>query len=45
MLSYNDLKEMEGESQEIVCHFCSNKINVTRQEISKLVVTAHARLN
>lgn len=45
MLSYDDLKEMEGESQEIVCHFCNNRINVSREEIGKLVVTAQARMN
>lgn len=45
MLSYNDLKEMEGESQEIVCHFCNNRVNVTKQQISNLIAAAQARLN
>ncbi|MEX1062807.1 MAG: Hsp33 family molecular chaperone HslO [Balneolaceae bacterium] len=45
LLSYDDLKEMEGESQEMVCHFCNNRIKVSRNEIHDLVVSAHAKMN
>jgi len=45
MLDYEDLKDMEGESQEIVCHFCNNRIRVSPEEIHELAVNAHARLN
>ncbi|MEX0769427.1 MAG: Hsp33 family molecular chaperone HslO [Balneolaceae bacterium] len=45
MLNYEDLKDMEGESQEIVCHFCNNKIQVSPEEINDLIVNAHAKLN
>jgi len=45
MLSYADLKEMEGETQEMVCHYCNNRIMVERDEIDELVVHAHAKMN
>ena len=45
MLSYDDLRDMEGESQEMVCHFCNRKVNVSREEIQSLVETARAKMN
>lgn len=45
MLSYEDLKEMEGESQEVVCHYCGNSLTVSKNEIHELVKTAKAKLN
>lgn len=45
MLNYNDLKDMEGESQEIVCHYCNNKEEISKQEIAKLIADAQAKLN
>lgn len=45
MLSYEDLKDMKGESQEIVCHYCGNKLTLTEQEISDIAETARAKLN
>jgi molecular chaperone Hsp33 len=45
MLNYNDLKDMEGEAQEIVCHYCNNKEEISKQEISKLIAEAQAKLN
>lgn len=45
MLSYDDLKEMEGESQEVVCHYCGNSLKISKQEIHKLAESAKARLN
>jgi molecular chaperone Hsp33 len=45
MLSYEDLRDMEGESQEMVCHYCNRKVNVTREEIQSLIETAQAKMN
>lgn len=45
MLSYDDLKEMEGESQEVVCHYCGSSLSISKQDIHKLAESAKARLN
>ncbi|MEX0647349.1 MAG: Hsp33 family molecular chaperone HslO [Balneolaceae bacterium] len=45
MLSYEDLKDMKGESQEIVCHYCGNKLMVSEQEIGVIAEMARAKLN
>jgi len=45
MLSYEDLKDMEGESQEVVCHYCGNSLTIPKQEIHELAESARARLN
>lgn len=45
MLSYEDLKEMEGESQEVVCHFCGNRLTIPKEEIVKFAESARAKLN
>jgi molecular chaperone Hsp33 len=45
MLSYEDLKEMEGESQEIVCHYCGNRLTIPREEIHTIIESARAKLN
>ena len=45
MLSYDDLKEMEGDSQEIVCQYCNNKENISKEEIKELIESAQAKLN
>lgn len=45
MLSYDDLKEMEGESQEVVCHYCGNRLTIPKEEILKIVESAKAKLN
>jgi len=45
MLGYEDLKEMEGESQEVVCNYCGDKMTIPREEIRKLVKSARAKLN
>jgi len=45
MLSYDDLKEMEGESQEVVCHYCGNSLSISKQDIHELAESAKARLN
>lgn len=45
MLSVNDLKEMEGETQEITCHYCNNREEISKEEIAKLIAEAQAKLN
>jgi len=45
MLSYDDLKEMKGESQEIVCHYCGNRLSISSEEIHHLAESARAKLN
>ena len=45
MLSYDDLKDMEGEAQEVVCHYCNNKELISKEDIAKLITTAQAKLN
>lgn len=45
MLSYDDLKELDGESQEVVCHYCGNKMTVSEEEIHQLAEKAKAKLN
>ena len=45
MLSYDDLKEMEGESQEVVCHYCNNRTVIPKGEIQQIIKTAKAKMN
>ncbi|MGF1669498.1 MAG: Hsp33 family molecular chaperone HslO [Balneolaceae bacterium] len=45
LLSYSDLKEMEGETQEIICHYCNNRITIESDQIHELVLHAQARMN
>lgn len=45
LLSYSDLKEMEGESQEVVCHFCNNRVVINPKEIKDLAIAAKAKMN
>lgn len=45
LLSYDDLKELKGEDQEMVCHFCGARHIVTEQEIYSIVESAKAKLN
>lgn len=45
MLSYEDLKDMEGESQEVVCHYCGNSLTIPKDEIHELAESARAKLN
>jgi molecular chaperone Hsp33 len=45
MLSFEDLKELKGNDQEIVCHYCGRKHIVTEQEILSIFETARAKLN
>lgn len=45
MLSYEDLKEMEGESQEVVCHYCNTKYEISKSDLREIIKTAKAKLN
>lgn len=45
MLSYEDLKDMEGESQEVVCHYCGKSLTIPGDEIRELAESARAKLN
>ncbi len=45
MLSVQDLREMEGKSQEVVCHFCGDRMEISTEEIEGLLIGAQARLN
>lgn len=45
LLSYDELKQLDGESQEMICHYCNNKVQVSENEIHELVVSAHAKMN
>ncbi len=45
MLSMDDLKEMEGEGQEVACHYCNNRENISKEDIAQLITQAQAKLN
>lgn len=45
MLSYKDLKDLKGDDQEVVCHYCGNRLIVSEEEITDLFETAKAKLN
>ena len=45
MLSYEDLKDMEGENQEVLCHYCGNSLTIPKNEIHELAESARAKLN
>lgn len=45
MLSYDDLKEISDEGQELVCHFCNEHYHVSQDEIEDILVQAKAKMN
>lgn len=45
MLNYDDLKEMKGESQEIVCQYCNNREEISKEEIAELITSAKTKMN
>jgi molecular chaperone Hsp33 len=45
MLNYDDLKELKDDKQEIICHYCGNKLTVSRADMEKLFEAAKAKLN
>lgn len=45
MLGYKDLKEISDEGQELVCHFCNEHYQITKQEIEDLLQETKAKMN
>jgi molecular chaperone Hsp33 len=45
MLGYEELKEMTGESQEVVCHYCGTRHTISEHEIEEMAEEAKAKLN
>ena len=45
MLSLDDLKDMEGEGQEVVCHYCNRKEKISKEEIEKIITDTQAKMN
>ena len=45
LLSYEDLRELKDDDQEMVCHFCSKKHIVKKEEMFEIAESARARLN
>jgi molecular chaperone Hsp33 len=45
MLGVEDLKEISDEGQELVCHFCNEHYNITKDEIEELLVETKAKMN
>ncbi len=45
MLGYEELKEMQGESQEVVCNYCGSKVEISEEEISEMAKNAKAKMN
>ncbi len=45
MVNLEDLEEMKHEGQELVCHFCGERYQVSKDEIRELVNEAKVRLN
>lgn len=45
MLSMEDLKDMEGEGQEVVCHYCNKKEFISKDEVEKIITETQAKMN
>ena len=45
MLSLNDLKDMEGEGQEVICQYCNKRELISKEEVEKIILDAQAKLN
>lgn len=45
MLPAEDLKDLSDESQELVCHYCNEKYEITRAEILDMLQEKKAQLN
>ena len=35
----------EGEGQEVACHYCNNRENISKEDIAQLITQAQAKLN
>lgn len=45
LVSYDELKEMQDEGQELVCHFCNEHYQISKAEIEEIVEEARVKLN
>ncbi|HBQ60913.1 MAG TPA: Hsp33 family molecular chaperone HslO, partial [Balneolaceae bacterium] len=45
MLTLDDLKDMEGEGQEVVCHYCNRREKISKDELEKIITDAQAKMN
>ncbi|MFP8489596.1 Hsp33 family molecular chaperone HslO [Gracilimonas sp. Q87] len=45
LLSLDDLKDMEGEGQEVVCQYCNTKETISKEEVEQIVLEAQAKMN
>ncbi|MEX0778551.1 MAG: Hsp33 family molecular chaperone HslO [Balneolales bacterium] len=45
MVDLNELKDMDDESQELVCHYCNEQYVITKEEIQDIIQDAQVRLN
>lgn len=45
LLNLDDLKDMKGEGQEIVCQFCNKTEHISKDEVERIIVEAQTRLN
>lgn len=45
MLNLDDLKDMEGEGQEVVCQYCNRTENISKEELEKIITDAQAKMN
>ena len=45
MMTYDDLKEIGNEGQELVCHYCNEHYYFSRDEIEDIIQSAKIKLN
>ncbi len=45
MVTYDELKEMRHEGQELVCHYCNERYDISPEEIDDIIDNAKAKLN
>lgn len=45
LISYDELKELEDEGQELVCHYCNEHYHISKEEIEDIVQHAKAKMN
>ncbi|MEX0686280.1 MAG: Hsp33 family molecular chaperone HslO [Balneolales bacterium] len=45
MVNIEELKDMDDQSQELVCHYCNEQYVITKEEIQKIIQDAQVRHN
>lgn len=45
MLNLDDLKDMEGKGQEVVCQYCNKREHISKDEVEKIIMDAQAKMN